>query len=292
MKKTTLLKKLICEPEILVIPGVHDPLCAKIAQKVGFRAVFLSGYASSAALLGAPDVGLLTMTEMVDCARRLVDAVDLPVFADGDTGHGNVTNVARTMREFERAGVAAIFFEDQVAPKRCGHMAGKQVVQPGEMVARIRAAVDARVDPDLTIMARTDALAILGIDDAIERMHRYIEAGADMAFVEAPQTVEQMRRINAEIGAPNMANMVPGGRTPILPARELERIGFACVAYPTVLTYAIARSARDVLEHLRGAGTTGGIEGRMMQFEEFNDLVGLGELRAREARLLRAGEQY
>ncbi len=144
MKNTTLLKRYILDPEILVIPGVHDPLCAKIAQEVGFKAVFLSGYASSAALLGAPDVGLLTLTEMADCARRIVDAVDVPVFADGDTGHGNVTNVARTMRQFERAGVAGVFFEDQVSPKRCGHMAGKQVVPPAEMIARIRAAVDAR----------------------------------------------------------------------------------------------------------------------------------------------------
>jgi methylisocitrate lyase len=285
MKKTTLLKKYIADPEILVIPGVHDPLCAKIAQKVGFKAVFLSGYASSAALLGAPDVGLLTLTEMVDCARRIVEAVDVPVFADGDTGHGNVTNVGRTMRQFERAGVAGIFFEDQVSPKRCGHMAGKQVVPPAEMVARIRAAVDARVDPDLIIMARTDALAINGIEDAMGRMRRYVEAGADMAFIEAPQTVEQMRRVAAEIAAPSMANMVPGGRTPILPAKELEQIGFACVAYPTALTYVVARAASDLLEHLQRTGTTEGIEDRMMKFDEFNALVGLPELRAREERL-------
>jgi 2,3-dimethylmalate lyase len=286
MKKTTLLKKYIYDPEILVIPGVHDPLCAKIAQKAGFKAVFLSGYASSAALLGAPDVGVLTLTEMADCAARLADAVDVPVFADGDTGHGNVTNVARTMRLFERAGVAAVFFEDQVAPKRCGHMAGKQVVQTAEMIARIRAAADARVDPDLILMARTDALAIHGIDDAIERMGRYLEAGADMAFIEAPSTVEQMRRITAEVAAPSMANMVPGGRTPILPAQELERLGFACVAHPTALTYILARAAKELLEHLQRHGSTVGIEDRMMQFDEFHELIGLPELRAREDRLL------
>ena len=282
MKKTTLLKKYIRDPEILVIPGVHDPLCAKIAQKAGFKAVFLSGYASSAALLGAPDVGLLTLTEMADCAARLADAVDVPVFADGDTGHGNVTNVGRTMRLFEHAGIAAAFFEDQVAPKRCGHMAGKQVVEPAEMIARIHAAVDSRVDPDFIIMARTDALAIHGIDDAIDRMHRYLEAGADMAFIEAPRTVEEMRRITAEVPAPSMANMVPGGRTPILPAAELQRLGFACVAYPTALTYVIARAAKDLLEHLHRHGTTAGIEDRMMQFDEFHSLIGLAELRARE----------
>ncbi len=285
MKNTTLLKTHITAPEILVIPGVHDPLCARIAQKTGFKAVFLSGYAASAALLGAPDVGLLTLTEMVDCARRIVEAVDLPVFADGDTGHGNITNVARTMRLFERAGVAAIFFEDQVAPKRCGHMAGKQVVPPAEMIARIRAAVDARVDPDLIVMARTDALAVNGIDDAIERTHRYLEAGADMAFIEAPQSVDQMRRILAEIKAPQMANMVPGGRTPILPSAELERLGFACVAYPTALTYTIARAAGDLLEHLHRTGSTLGLEDRMLGFDEFNALVGLPDLRTWEQRV-------
>ena len=270
------------DPEILVIPGVPDPLCAKIAQQVGFKAVFVSGYASSAALLGAPDVGLMTLTEMVDCAWRIVDAVDLPVFADGDTGHGNITNLIRTMRQFEKAGVAAVFFEDQVAPKRCGHMSGKQVVLPEEMVAKIRAAVDTRVDPDLMIMARTDALAIHGIEDAIERMHRYIEAGADLSFVEAPESVEQMRRITAEISVPNMANAVPGGRSPILTAKELEQIGFACVAHPTALTYAIARTATDVLQHLLATGSTTGLEQRMIEFAEFNRLIGLPEIREKE----------
>ncbi len=282
MKKTTLLKRYILAPEILPIPGVHDPLCARIAQQVGFKAVFLSGYASSAALLGAPDVGLLTLTEMLDCARRIVDAVDLPVFADGDTGHGNLTNAMRTMRQFEKAGVAAIFFEDQVFPKRCGHMAGKQVVPPEEMIGKIKAVVDARVDADLMIMARTDALAVNGIDDAIGRACRYVEAGADMAFIEAPQSIEQMRRILAEVKAPQLANMVPGGRTPILTASELEALGFACVAYPTALTYAIAYTARDVLSHILETGTPAGLEGRMIEFEEFNRLVGLPEIRAKE----------
>jgi 2,3-dimethylmalate lyase len=286
MRKTTLLKKYVHDPEILVIPGVPDPLCARIARKVDFKAVFVSGYASSAATLGAPDVGLMTMTEMVECAARIVDAVDIPVFADGDTGHGNVTNLIRSMRQFEKAGVAAIFFEDQVAPKRCGHMSGKQVVSVEEMVAKIKAAVDTRIDPDLMVMARTDALAIHGIDEAIGRMHRYIEAGADMAFIEAPQSIEQMRRITAAIEAPNMANMVPGGKTPILPAKQLEEIGFAVVAYPTALTYAMAKTARDVLRHILEIGTSAGLEDRMIAFEEFNDLVGLPEIRAKEREYL------
>ncbi len=274
------------DPEILVIPGVPDPLCAKIAGRAGFKAVFVSGYAASAALLGAPDVGLLTLTEMADCAARIVDAVDLPVFADGDTGHGNALNVARTMRRFEKAGVAAIFFEDQVSPKRCGHMVGKQVIPPDEMIGKIRAAVDARLDPDLMIMARTDALAVNGLDDAIGRMQRYVEAGADMAFIEAPQTVDQMRRITAEIQAPNMANMVPGGRTPLLSAGELQDLGFACVAHPTALTYTIAKAVAGALAHLKRTGTSAGLEAWMLGFDEFNELVGLPEIRAAERRYL------
>jgi methylisocitrate lyase len=284
MKRTTLLKQYVLNPEILMIPGVPDPLCARIAEKAGFKAVFVSGYASSAALLGAPDVGLLTMTEMVDCAWRIADAVQVPVFADGDTGHGNVNNVIRTMKQFEKAGVAAIFFEDQVAPKRCGHMSGKQVITRDEMTAKICAAVDARSDPDLIVMARTDALTVNGIEDAIERMHAYLGAGADMSFVESPASADEMRRITREIAAPNMANMVPGGRTPILPAKELERLGFAVAAYPTVITYTLARAAERALRHLAGKGTPAGLESEMMQFAEFNTLVGLPETREAEAR--------
>lgn len=285
MKKTTLFRQYVRGPEIVMIPGVADPLCAKLAQQAGFKAVFLSGYAASAALLGAPDVGLLTMTEMVECARRIADAVDLPVFADGDNGHGNATNVTRTMRQFEQAGVAAIFFEDQVAPKRCGHMSGKQVIPAGEMTAKIRAAVDARSDGDLLIMARTDALAVNGMEDALERMHRYLEAGADMSFIESPESVEQMQRITHEIAAPNMANLVPGGKTPILTARQLQELGFAVAAYPTMLTYSMARAAERALEHLQSRGTMAGLEDSMMDFGEFNRLIGLDQLRAHESTL-------
>jgi 2,3-dimethylmalate lyase len=282
VKNTTRFKQLLSGPEILMIPGVADALGARLVEKAGFQAVFLSGYAASASLLGAPDVGLLTLTEMVDCARRIAGAVEIPVFADGDNGHGNATNVMRTMREFEKAGVSAIFFEDQVTPKRCGHMSGKQVIPVGEMVAKIRAAVDARVDGDLSIMARTDALAVNGIDDAIERMHRYLEAGADLSFVESPQTIDEMRRIAQEIDAPNMANMVPGGRTPILPARELKELGFALVAYPTMLIYATAWAARRALSHLRQRESCAGFQ-EMVDFEEFNTLTGLEEIRRRES---------
>lgn len=284
MKKTTLFKSYVESPEIVLIPGVGDALSARLVEKAGFKAVFLSGYAASASLLGAPDVGLLTMTEMTDCARRIADAVDLPLFADGDNGHGNATNVMRTMRQFEKAGVAAIFFEDQVSPKRCGHMSGKQVIPAEEMSAKIRAAVDARVDADLLIMARTDALSINGIEDALDRMHRYLEAGADMSFVESPGSIEEMRRITREIAAPNMANMVAGGKTPLLSAKELEQLGFSIAAYPVLTTYAMAYAAERALEHLHSRQTIAGLDDTL-DFGAFNKLIGLEELRAKESLL-------
>ncbi len=284
MKKTTLFKSYVESPEIVLIPGVGDALSARLVEKAGFKAVFLSGYAASASLLGAPDVGLLTMTEMADCARRIADAVDLPLFADGDNGHGNITNVMRTMRQFEKAGVAAIFFEDQVSPKRCGHMSGKQVIPAVEMTAKIRAAVDARVDADLLIMARTDALSVHGIEDALDRMHRYLEAGADMSFVESPGSIEEMRRITREIAAPNMANMVAGGKTPLLSAQELEQLGFSIAAYPVLTTYAMAYAADRALEHLHSRQTIAGLDDTF-DFGAFNKLIGLEELRAKESLL-------
>lgn len=282
LRKTTLLRRHIEEQEILMIPVAHDALCARIAEQSGFKAIFTAGYANSAALLGKPDISLLTLTEMVDVASRIADAVNIPVFADGDTGHGNVTNVIRTVKLFEKAGVAGLFIEDQVEPKRCGHMAGKQVIPAEEMIAKLRAALDARSDPDFVIMARTDALAVVGIDDAIHRARLYREAGADLIFVEAPESVEQMRRIIREVKAPHMVNMLPGGRTPLLTAKELQEIGYSVVAYATACTYAIARAVKDLFETLHRTGTTSGIEDRMMNFDEFNRLVGLEEIRELE----------
>jgi len=287
LKKTTLLRRLIEDDEILMIPVAHDALCARIAERSGFQAVFTAGYANSAALLGKPDISLLTLTEMVDVASRIVDAVSIPVFADGDTGHGSVTNVIRTVKLFEKAGVAGIFIEDQVSPKRCGHMAGKQVVSPEEMVIKLRAALDARSDPDLVIMARTDALAVNGIDDAIHRAKLYKEAGADLIFVEAPESVEQMKRIIDEVDAPHMVNMLPGGKTPLLTAKELQEIGYAVVAYATACTYTIARAVSDLFESLRRTGTTAGFEDRMMSFDKFNQLVGLEAIRKVEMEYMR-----
>ncbi len=283
MKKTTLFKKLVLDDEILVLPGAYDALSARIAEIAGFKAVTLGGYPASASLLAKPDVSLLTLTEMVNHARYLAQAVDIPVFVDGDTGHGNVTNVARTVREFENAGVAGLFIEDQVFPKRCGHMEGKQVITTEEMVAKIQAAVDARVDDDLVIMARTDALAVYGIEEAIERGNMYRNAGADLIFIEAPPSIEDMKRINREVDAPTSANMVEGGKTPVLTAQQLQEIGFSVATFPLSTVYAAAWGVNAAMRELFAKGTTAAFMEKMITFSDFNRLVGLEEVRATEA---------
>lgn len=283
MKKTTLFRKLMLDKEIFVIPGCHDALSAKIVELVGFKAVTMGGYAASAASLAKPDVSLLTLTEYVNIARNIVQAVDLPIFVDGDTGHGNVTNVGRTVRVFENAGVAALFIEDQVFPKRCGHMEGKQIIPTAEMVAKVKAAVDARVDEDLVIMARTDAIAVYGIDDAIERANLYREAGADLIFVEAPRSVEEMRRINTNVDAPTLAIQLEGGKTPLLTTKDLQEIGFNVVVYPNATVYATAWALKGLWETLKKEGTTRRFTDRMIGFDDFNTLVGLDKIRELES---------
>jgi carboxyvinyl-carboxyphosphonate phosphorylmutase len=283
MKKTTLFKKLVLDDEILVLPGAYDALSAKIVEQTGFKAVTFGGYPASGSLLAKPDVSLLTMTEMVNQARYIAEAVGIPLFVDADTGHGNVTNVARTVREFERAGVAGLFIEDQVFPKRCGHMEGKQVVSTDEMITKIKAAVDARVDDDLMIMARTDSLAVYGIDEAIERGNRCAEAGADIIFIEAPPSIENMRRVCREVKAPMSANMVEGGKTPILTANELQDIGYSIATFPLSTLYAAAYGVRSVMEALSRTGTTVGYMEKMITFTDFNNLVGLDKVRETEA---------
>lgn len=283
MKKTTLLRNLIMDPEILVMPGAHDALSARIIEKVGFRAVTMGGYAASAASIAKPDVSLLTLTEYLTIVRNIIEAVDIPLFVDGDTGHGNVTNVQRTVRLFEGAGVAGLFIEDQVFPKRCGHMEGKQIIPTLEMVAKIKAAVDARLDPDLVIMARTDALAVRGIDEAIERGNRYAEAGADLIFVEAPTSKEEMARVNREIQAPTTAIQIEGGKTPLLTVKELEELGYNVVVYPNATVYATAWTLKHLWEGLKEHGSTKHWLDRMIPFSEFNELVGLDEIRGKEA---------
>ncbi|MFO1308932.1 MAG: isocitrate lyase/PEP mutase family protein [Burkholderiales bacterium] len=285
MRRTTRLKELIAAPRILVMPGVHDALGARIAEAAGFDAVTQGGYSATATLLGAPDSSQLSLTEMASMYERLAEATSLPILADADTGFGNVTNVARTVRLYERAGVAGLFIEDQVFPKRCGHMAGKAVVPTAEWIAKLRSALDARTDPDFVVMARTDALAVHGVDEAIERAQIAREAGADLLFVEAPTDVDQMRRICREVPGPCLANNVEAGRSPVLPASELEAIGYAAVVFPVAATYAVARALRDLFATIRRSGTTADAQARLTTFDEFNELVGLSSQRRREASL-------
>ena len=284
MKKTSLFKQYLLAEEILMIPVAHDPLCATIIQRAGFKVVGCGGYANSAALLGAPDIELLTLTEMVDAVWRFADAVDLPLFADGDNGHGNTTNVQRTVKQFEKAGAASVMLEDQVSPKRCGHMSSKHVVPADEFVAKIRAAVDARTDQDLTILARTDAIGVKGLSEAVDRAHQCVEAGADWVFLEAPETLDQLTQIPRLVSVPTLANMIPGGKTPILPASDLQSMGFAAVVFPNVFTYAYAKLATDIATELLRTGTPAPFHNQMIEFEEFNQLVGLPRIREAEQR--------
>jgi carboxyvinyl-carboxyphosphonate phosphorylmutase len=287
MKKTTTLKKLILDKEILIMPAAYDAVSARIIEQVGFKAVTLGGYGISASFLGKPDVSLLTLTEMATYTRNITEAVDIPVFVDGDTGHGNVTNVKRTVREFEKAGAAGLFIEDQIFPKRCGHTEGKQVILAEEMMAKIKAAVDTRIDRDLIIMARTDAFATHGIDEAIARGNRYREAGADLIFVEAPTSKEDMVKIAREVGAPTMAIQGEGGKTPLMTARELEQIGYSVVVYPGSALYAAAWAVRSVMGELMTTGTTNGFLDKMITFSEFNQLIGLNEIKKMESHYYR-----
>lgn len=275
MKNTTRLRQLVLDREILVLPGAYDALSARIIENTGFEALVVGGFATSAVRLGRPDLGLLGLSEMVDHARRIVDAVTIPVFADGDTGHGNVGNVQRTIRDFERAGVAGLFIEDQVFPKRCGHMDGKEVIAADEMIDKIKAAVDSRSDSDFVIMARTDALAVRGITEAIDRGNRYREAGADIIFVEALTTIDEMKQVARSVDAPLFASAIEGGKTPLFSVREFHDLGFSVVAYGLSALFAAAYSTRMILETLRATGTTKGMLGTMTVFDEFNRLVGL-----------------
>lgn len=288
MRRTARFRQLIDRPEILALPGAHDALSARLIELAGFEALTAGGYAAHATLLGAPDIGQLGLAEMADHYARLCDATSLPLLADADTGYGTAIHVARTVRAYERAGVAALFLEDQVAPKRCGHMDGKRVVPVTEMIAKVKAAVDARVDPDLVIMARTDARAIEGLEAAIERAQLYRDAGADLIFVEAPLTADEMARICSEIPAPCMANHVEGGKTPLLTAAQLEDIGYACVAYPVAATYAIAHTLRRLYGALRETGDTVALQGEMLSFAGFHEIVRLPALREME----RAGDAF
>src|SRR5687767_12449304 len=254
-RATARFRALVAKPGCIVAPGVADALAARLVALEGFDAVYMTGFGTSLTRLGAPDVGLLTETEMVDNAARIVDASGLPVIADADTGYGNAINVRRTIRDYERAGVAGVHVEDQVWPKRCGHLAGKRVIPTAEMVAKIRAACDARADPDFTIIARCDAIAVEGLEAALERGERYREAGADMLFIEAPVGRQAVEHVASHFrGVPLLYNMASSGKTPDLAADELARLGFNLAIYPNWIILAAIPAMRSVLRELKSQG--------------------------------------
>jgi carboxyvinyl-carboxyphosphonate phosphorylmutase len=286
-RPTTRLRERLARPEILVAPGAYDALLARLIGEAGFEAVYFSGAGASYSALGEPDLGLLTMTEMAAKAAGIARAVDLPVIADGDTGYGNAINVMRTVTEYERAGVAAIQLEDQQFPKRCGHLSGKELISSEEMVGKIRAACDARSDPDFLVVARTDARSVLGLDEALRRGEQYVAAGADVLFVESPRSVAELEAVGSHFaGVPLLANMVEGGQTPLLPARDLQALGFRLVIFPNALTRRIVFAARELLATLRADGTTAGLLDRMADFTELNRALGIERYRELEARYL------
>lgn len=266
------LRELLARPEPLLLPGVHDALSARLAQQAGFEAVYLSGSAVAMSLLGLPDIGLVTATEVVEQARRVVDAIDVPLICDADTGYGNALNVARTVRSLEAAGVAAVQLEDQQFPKRCGHFEGKEVIGREEMVMKVRAAVEARRNRDTLVIARTDARACLGLDAAIERALTYHEAGADILFVEAPQSVEELRLVGERIPAPLLVNVVEGGKTPQLEFEEYATLGFRMILYPTAPVRVAARALGNFYRMLRVERSTRALLGSMVSFSERNEI--------------------
>jgi len=279
------LRELLAAPDLLVAPGAYDGLSARLVEQGGFNAVYMTGFGTSATLLGRPDVGLLTQTEMVDNARRIAQAVDVPVIADADTGYGNPVNVIRTVREYEQAGVAALQLEDQVAPKRCGHMSGKTVVSVEDMCAKIAAAATARHDPDLVIIARTDVAETQGIAAAIQRAKRFRDAGADVLFVEAPRTTEDIETVAAELaGHPLLFNWVEGGKTPPLSLKQLQQLGFRLVIFPVSTLLAATAAMRGVLDTISRTGTSTEHTPPIQSFDGFLDLIGVSEMRELEQR--------
>ena len=263
-----------------VFPGVYDTLSARIAERAGFELAFISGYAVSATYIGEPDIGLLTQTEIVERARRICRSVGIPIIVDADTGYGNALNVARTVRELIDAGAAGCFLEDQRWPKRCGHMRGKSVVARGEYLARIRAAVDSRRDADFFIVARTDAIADGGLDEALVRAEAARAAGADATFVEAPRSPDELAAVGRGAPKPTVANMIERGRTPLRSRDELADLGFQLILYPLTGLLAAARALESVYGRLRETGDTAGQEHRLFDFERFNDLLGADEKQA------------
>lgn len=282
MKKTTCLKKLIRAPEILIMPGVYDALSAKLAEKAGACAVQISGFGLAGSFLGVPDVAILTESQMVELTRNICRAVDIPVMADGDTGFGNVVNVHYAVRDFEDAGAAGINLEDQVFPKRCGHMSGKQIIPMAEAVKKIEAAANARKDSDFVINARTDAIAAAGVDEAIRRGNAFAKAGADMIFVEAPQKLDDVKRVIQSIEAPVSINLLHGGKSPAMTVKQLEEWGAARVSVPVAalmsVSWMLEKTYRHILEH----GEIASLQDNSYSFSSFVELIGLQEVRKLE----------
>lgn len=276
------LKRMLKSKKPLVIPGVYDALGAKIAQKVGFEAMFQTGYGTSATLFGMPDYGFIGATETVDNARRICRAVTVPVIVDSDTGYGNALSVWKLVKELESAGASGIFLEDQRWPKRCGHMQGKEVISQEEYTEKLSAAIDAREGKDFIIVARTDARATEGLDAAIERGRQNKKTGADAVFVEAPRSIEEMRKIGREINAPLVANMIEGGATPLSSAETLNKMGFKIILYPLSVLYANTFATMNILAELKKSGTTSKYRKKVVNFDQFNDLVELSKFRRME----------
>ncbi|MGQ0524828.1 MAG: isocitrate lyase/PEP mutase family protein [Betaproteobacteria bacterium] len=281
------MRELVNGTRYVVVPGAYDPLTARLVELAGFDAVYLTGGGYSRAN-GLPDLGLFTMSENIEFISRAVEAVDIPVIADMDTGYGNALNVIRAMREFEKTGVAAFHLEDQVSPKKCGHYEGKQLVTKSEMVGKIKAAVDTRRDADLVIIARTDSRAVEGFEAAIDRMNAYLEAGADVGFVEAPQTVEEMERIPRGLSKPALVNIFEGGKTPPLPAKQLEAMGYRLGIYPSQTHRAAIHAAQEVLAVLKRDGDTAAIEHRLASFNDREKAVDTARWRELERKYMSA----
>ncbi|POR50055.1 isocitrate lyase/PEP mutase family protein [Bosea psychrotolerans] len=277
---TLSLKARFAQAEIVLAPGVYDALTASLAEAAGFEALYVSGASIAYTRLGRPDIGLVSMAEVADTITMIRDRIATPLIVDADTGYGNALNMQRTMRLFERAGANALQIEDQSFPKRCGHLADKSVIPAAEMVGKIKAAADARASQETLIIARTDAIAVEGFEAALERAHLYAQAGADMLFVEAPGSADELGRVTAELKglAPLMANMVEGGRTPIKSAKELEALGFSLVIFPGGIVRALARAAQDFYGTLKRDGSTDAFRNQMFDFDQLNAVIGTPQM--------------
>lgn len=284
-QRSARLRSRLTAPDLLVAPGCFDCLTARLVETAGFEAAYITGSGLSMSCLGAPDVGLASFSEVADRVKRICDVLTIPVIADADTGFGGPLNIIRTVREFERSGVSAIQIEDQEAPKRCGHELGRKVVEPAEMEARIKAACDARLDEAFVIVARTDARTALGLEAAIERAGRYLEAGADVLFVESPESETEMAAICQTFpGVPLIANMVEGGRTPVLPVARLQDLGYRLAIFPNSLTRLIGKMGLDLLQELKSNGTTAGQAERMFDHRALWSLFDYDDWMSLEAR--------